>query len=356
VKEAPVAWSNAVSADDEGFHQRSDDPWWNESSFTTFRVPERKLFGILYHYVRPNQNTVMAGPWLIDPTGDEMSTCLYNGFDWHLPLPDGADMFDLSLENGYSVRTVTPQLAYRHTYQAPGCEFDLTFTADRAPVAMQSAGDVVNRGMRDFVQDVAAKRTGHYEQTGVMSGSLVIEGESIEVRDAAVIKDRTWGPRRILIGQRKPRGSYLFARADKDNSFQAFAMSDLAWEDDPIVGVPDPVVHGFYVKDGVEGRLVSGTRRVLERHPDGRPIRETLEAVDEHGRQLVATGEIVSLLKWHSPYGGVMTYWCYENWSFDGHVDAPGELQDWLMGRQMSRWIRSGDERVLRVNGPLSHV
>ena len=351
-----MAWSNVVSEADEGFHPRTEDPWWNESSFTTFRVPERQLFGILYHYFRPNQDTVMAGPWFVDTTGDEMSNCRYNGFDWHLPMPAGADMFDFTCENGYAVQTLEPQRAYRHTYQAPGCEFDLTFTADRLPVAMQSAGERINTGMRDFVQDVAAARTGHYEQTGVMNGSLVLEGESVEVVDAAVIKDRTWGPRRILIPQRKPRGSYMFARADKDNSFQAFAMSDRPWEQDPIVGAPDPVVSGFYVKDGVEGRLVSGTRRVVERRADGRPVREVLEAVDEHGRELSATGEIVSLLKWHSPYGGVMTHWCYENWTFDGHVDAPGELQDWLMGRHLSHWMRSGGDRVLRVDAPLSHV
>jgi hypothetical protein len=349
-----VAWSNVISAADEGFHKSTGDPWWNESSFTTFRIPERKLFGILYHYVRPNQNTVMAGPWFVDDTGDEMSTCRYNGFDWHMSIPDGADMFDLTCENSYSVQTLEPQRRYRHSYRAPGCEFDLTFTADRLPVAMQSAGAVINTGMRDFVQDVERAATGHYEQTGVMNGSLVLEGEAIEVRDAAVIKDRTWGPRRILIEQRKPRGSYLFARADRDSSFQAFAMSDRPWEQDPIVGAPDPVVHGFYVRDGVPGRLVSGTRRVLERHPDGRPVRETLDALDEHGRELHAVGEIVSLLKWHSPYGGVMTHWCYESWSFDGHADAPGELQDWLMGRHMSQWVRSGDARVLRADA--SHV
>jgi hypothetical protein len=352
-----VAWSNVISAADEGFHKATEDPWWNESSFTTFRIPERKLFGILYHYVRPNQNTVMAGPWFVDDTGDEMSTCRYNGFDWHMSIPAGADMFDLVCENSYSVRTLEPQLRYRHSYKAPGCEFDLTFTADRLPVAMQSAGERINTGMRDFVQDVERAATGHYEQTGVMNGSLVLEGEPIDVVDAAVIKDRTWGPRRILIEQRKPRGSYLFARADRDNSFQAFAMSDRPWEQDPIVGAPDPVVHGFYVRDGVAGRLVSGTRRVLERHPDGRPVRETLDATDEHGRELHAVGEIVSLLKWHSPYGGVMTHWCYENWSFDGHTDAPGELQDWLMGRQMSRWIRAGSAGSARMlPADASHV
>ncbi|HEY1973260.1 MAG TPA: hypothetical protein VGH89_35280 [Pseudonocardia sp.] len=352
-----MAWSNVISAADEGFHKATEDPWWNESSFTTFRIPERKLFGILYHYVRPNQNTVMAGPWFVDDTGDEMSTCRYNGFDWHMSIPAGADMFDLVCENSYSVRTLEPQLRYRHSYKAPGCEFDLTFTADRLPVAMQSAGERINTGMRDFVQDVERAATGHYEQTGVMNGSLVLEGEPIDVVDAAVIKDRTWGPRRILIEQRKPRGSYLFARADRDNSFQAFAMSDRPWEQDPIVGAPDPVVHGFYVRDGVAGRLISGTRRVLERHPDGRPVRETLDATDEHGRELHAVGEIVSLLKWHSPYGGVMTHWCYENWSFDGHTDAPGELQDWLMGRQMSRWIRAGSAGSARMlPADASHV
>ncbi len=154
-----------------------------------------------------------------------MSTCLYNGFDWHMAFPAGADMFDFTLENSYAIQTLVPQRSYRHTYSAPGCEFDLTFHADRPPVAMQSSGESVNVGMRDFVQNVESQATGHYEQTGVIAGTLLIEGERIEVSDAAVIKDRTWGPRRILIGQRKPRGSYTFARANRDNAFQAFAMS-----------------------------------------------------------------------------------------------------------------------------------
>lgn len=55
-----MPWSNDAALSDEGFHPRTDDPWWNESSFITFRIPERRLFGIIYFYFRPNQNTAMA--------------------------------------------------------------------------------------------------------------------------------------------------------------------------------------------------------------------------------------------------------------------------------------------------------
>lgn len=338
-----MGWSNAVHVTDEGFHPRPADPWWNESSFISFRVPERELLGAIYFYFRPNQNTAMAGAWFADPSGDEMSTCLYDGWDWHLPIPEGADMFDFELENGFSVQTVETQHSYRHTYQADGCKFDLTFTADRRPCYMHSDPGEVNLGMSQFIQNVAEHATGHYEQSGVMNGTLQLGSEVIDVVDAAVIRDRSWGPRRTLRRDRKPRGAYLFARADRDHCFQAFAMSDLPWEEDPIIGTTERVVSGFYVKDGIEGRLVSGTRQVLSRSADGKPMHESITAVDEHGRTLKAEGRLVSALKWHSYLGGIMAYWCYHEWTLDGRPDVPGESQDWFANQHYSKWMR---ERV----------
>jgi len=96
---------------------------------------------------------------------------------------------------GTRYRPWRPQRAYRHTYQAPGCEFRPDVQpADRLPVAMQSAGERINTGMRDFRPGRGGPPgPGTTSRPGVMNGSLVLEGESVEVVDAAVIKDRTWG-------------------------------------------------------------------------------------------------------------------------------------------------------------------
>jgi len=335
-----MAWSQDVNPLDDKFHPRNDDPWWNESSFITFRVPERKLMGLLYFYFRPNQNHVMAGPMIWDDTGDEFSTCLHTGWDWHMPIPQGADMFDFTLENSFAIETIEPLVSYRHTYDAPGCSFDLTYTADREPYYMKMADGEVNTGMADFIQEVKEPvPTGHYEQYGLMNGTLVVNGETVDVVDAAVLRDRSWGPRKTIQPMNKWRGSYCFARGSAHNAFNLFSLNQTPWEQDPIEGTTEKVVSGFYVRDGVEGSLVDGTHRA-ERGPDGRPLRQIIDAVDHLGRELHAESELVSFVKWHSLYGDYMAFWCYSDWTFDGHTRAPGEVQDYFMCRHYSKWMR----------------
>jgi hypothetical protein len=75
-----------------------------------------------------------------------------------------------------------------------------------------------------------------------------------------------------------------------------FSVADRPWEEDPVIDMVDTVTSGFYVRDGVVGRLVSGTRRCVERGPDGR-------------------------------------------WDFDGNTDAPGQLNDYMMCRQYRRFM-----------------
>lgn len=336
-----MPWSNAITVADERFHPKTEDSWWNESSFVSFRIPERRLLLVLYFYFRPNQKTAMGGPWIVDPEGDEWATCLFNGWDWHMPIPEGAEMYDFELENGLTVSTIEPQHSYRYGYRSQGCEFDVAFTSDRPPVGMLPDE---NLNMADYIQDVDEVTVGHYEQTGVVNGTLVVGSESIRVVDAAAIRDRTWGPRRLLNSQRKARGCYVFGRADANHCFSAFAGAEAPWEEDPVIGTTERITSGFYVEDGVNGRLVSGTRKVVERDEAGRPVREVLDAVDEHGRTLHAEGEIVCLLKWNTMFGGVMMFWCYEQWTMNGKP-APGELQEWFMWQHFSSWMRSRGTR-----------
>ena len=155
------------------------------------------------------------------------------------------------------------------------------------------------------------------------------EDRIAEQGDAASLRDRSWGPRPLVQAQDKARGALCFARADANNAFQAWVRSDIPWQDDPLIGTTETLTHGWYVKDGVEGDLVSGTRRVLERGADGRPLREVFEGVDEHGRTLRAEGSVVCHLKLHAIYGDIVSFWYYQNWTFGDHKEAPGEVQEW---------------------------
>ncbi|HTK66827.1 MAG TPA: hypothetical protein VL595_30920 [Pseudonocardia sp.] len=341
-----MAWTETADATDEHFHPRNDDPWWNESSFITFRIPDRKLMGLIYYYFRPNQNTATAGPMIWDPTGETFYTMAHNGFTQHMPIPPDADMSDFKLDNGFTVEMLEPQQRYRFTYDSPGCTYDLIFTSSYAPHYMRfdkKKGEV-DAGMFDFVKDVPGDiTTGHYEHYGRMNGTLELNGEHIEVRDAVVFRDRTWGPRKIMQNMDRPRGGYSLGMGSDDNAFTTFAISDLHWQNDPVEGTRDPITSGFYVKNGVGATIVSGSRQRLC-GPTGRPVGEIIDATDDMGRTLHAEGEIVTALEWPNLYNDCATYWCYEQWTFDGHTAAPGELQDWMMTRHHRKWMqeRSG--------------
>lgn len=347
-----MALSQKVSVEDERFHPGSADPWWNESSFITFRVPERDLLGILYFYFRPNQKMAMGGPIIFDRTGDGLSDCLHCGWTWHMPMPDDAEMFDFRLENGFEVQTIEPQRSYRHVYDDPECGFDLTFVAAREPYYLTSADDDGVAGMEGFLTHSEEVLAGHYEQYGRMNGTLTLRGETINVVDSAVLRDRSWGPRPILPQMRRPRGAYLFGMGSDENAFQVFSLSELPYENDPVYGTTERVVGGFYVKDGEVGDIVSGWRRCIARGIDGRPIREVIEAVDHLGRKLEAEGRVSSLLKWQGGYGDYLGWWCCEQWDFDGHSGAPGELQEYLIARHYRALMaREATEPTAAVSG-----
>ena len=189
--------------------------------------------------------------------------------------------------------------------------------------------------------------SGHYDHYGTVNGSIRLHGETIDVTNAPALRDRSWGPP-MRSNLPKPRGSYLFARADARNAFQATVLSDLPADQDPVDGTTEHVRAGLYVKDGLTGALISGTRRVTHRGPDGRPQQETLDATDEHGRDLHATGTIGPILKWHGIYGDITAFWCYETWTFDTHTDAPGENQEFFTARGFRRWAATQTSSTLR--------
>ena len=49
--------------DDEFHPPTSDDPYWTETCWFTFTVPERTLSGQLYPFFRPNQKVTSLPSW-----------------------------------------------------------------------------------------------------------------------------------------------------------------------------------------------------------------------------------------------------------------------------------------------------
>jgi hypothetical protein len=346
-----MAWSDIVDPRDDLFHSNDGDPYWNEACFTSFRIPERKLMCLFYFYFRPNQKTVMAGPIIWDGTGDQISNCLYYAWDWHLPMPEGAQMFDFELVNGLKVEPIELQKSYRFTYSGPGCELDVSFQATCDPHYMLLLNGDVDPGMSDYVTRTAGHPTGHYEHFGLMNGTMDIRGEKIEVVNAATLRDHTWGPRPVRSNIDRQRGSYSYAQAPDGSGFNTFtAIRDTGPEPDPLIGTTDPITSGFYLKDGKMGHIERGQRVCTARGHDGRPLAETIEAVDHFGRELHAEGTVRNWLCWPGLFGDVMAFWCMQTFNFDGHVDAPGEIQDFMPYRQYRRFHTEGlgTRQVLR--------
>ena len=265
-----MPWNDVATPEDDKFHPRNDNPWWNESAYISFTIPEHDLMGMVYFWFRPNMGYCVGGPAIWDPSGDDIYNCRHWAHDSVLPIPSGAEMFDFTMENGLTLRTVELQREYEISYTGPGCRLDLKYTANAQPYYMRLADGQINNGITDWVKDSPGQLAiGHYEQAGRVQGTLTLGDETFEVNSPS-LRDHTWGPRPMMSHMHPMRGGYPFAMADDGSMFSLYATTDLAPENDPIVGTTERVVSGYYVKDGVQGELVAGTRR-CERGDDGRP-------------------------------------------------------------------------------------
>ena len=321
-----------ILPEDDRFHRGSPDPYWNESSWFSIHIPERKANGFVYFYHRPNMKLSAGGAALWDPSGEDTYNCLFYEWDEHQALPADAEMFDFALRDGtgLTVELKEPLTSYHFAFRGDGCQLDLTWEAIIAPVEMMHGS--VNPGLESW-------GTGHYEHWGRMTGVFELEGEVFDIACYSM-HDRSWGPRNGgSPATLTRRGGFDFAAASESNFFTSMAVSPIPRNDDPIAGTAEPVVFGFYNRDGVLGRLVGGEHRVVERGYQGRPLRVVIEAEDDLGRSLHAVGEPQSFLKWHA-YINVYSWQCLGRWEFDGQVGW-GELDDYCTVRQNRRFQRS---------------
>jgi hypothetical protein len=288
---------------DDSFHPApSDDPFWTETCWFTFAVPERRLSGQLYPFFRPNQNIAACGVFFWDPSGDQLWNCRYAKNLWHLPLPD-QDLTDIQLANGLHYRCLAPLERYQLQYldaDDGSLEVDLEFEAICPPNYLAGS---------------------HLDQPGRYRGRVRIHDEEIPV-DAFGFRDRSWGVRSqigaTLTNSGAPRGGYSYATASPRDGFHAITM---AFQDDACLPI-----HGYLLRDGRYARLVpgKGVRTVLER--DAAPTRVRIEAEDELGRTLEAEGRCLNRLGVHlNP--NLFTWNCLTEWEFGG-VRAYGEDHD----------------------------
>ncbi len=195
--------------DDELHEPTGDDPWWRETCWFTFTVPERRLSGQLYPFMAPTLGVAAAGVYVWDDTGADprdrplrqeplaparcpTSPCRTS------PSPTGSATAAPSPGAPTRWATTTPT--------ATSCTSTLTFTAVTEPHRLGDA---------------------HIDQPGRYRGTIVLRGERIEV-DAYGFRDRSWGPRPQvgpgIHGTPFDHGGYSYATASDDHGFHMISM------------------------------------------------------------------------------------------------------------------------------------
>jgi hypothetical protein len=313
---------------DDEFHPADpDDPYWTETCWFTFTVPERRLSGQFYPFFRTTQGVLSAGAFFWDGSGQTPADALHARHFWHLPIPD-EPLTDIQLPNGIRYRCVEPLHAYELSYRDPDADpaggdpvisVDLTFAAMARPNYLGES---------------------HLDQPGRYEGTITLAGEVITV-DSFGFRDRSWGPRSQfgygIHGTPARSGGYSYATASAADAFHAITMDfsgDVSGR-----GSESMAIHGYLLRDGEWSAVASGRRTVVARDPaTAYPTAVALDLVDELGRALHAEGRCLNGLGlFLNP--NLYSVNCLTEWSFDG-ITAYGEDHD--------NWSATGIQGFLR--------
>jgi hypothetical protein len=286
-----------LSAADDAFHAPGDHPWFFESSWWSFYVPERNLGAWIYHWVRPNQSTQGGGCWLYDDTTSSHLEVPYYACYENQPYDGELDLRAVAFPSGCSMEMLEPLQRYRLGFADRDLiAFDLEFDATMPPWTVAE---------------------GHFDQMMHVTGELVLHGETIAL-DSIAMRDRSWSPR----PERWKDGHIGYCSAGTtDVAFLVNSAAGMRSE------TTDRVRAGFLLRDGQRAAIVDGAR-VLERDPDhGYLQRITVEADDAAGRRLRAHGEARSRMAMPIPGVHGVCWTTLVHWTIDG-VDAWGDDQD----------------------------
>jgi hypothetical protein len=303
----------------------SGDPYWTESSWFSWAIPDAGINGFFYNHFRPNMNCMLGGPAMWDASGQHVWDFLF--FDWQAMrvLPEGRfcvdyNKYDFVTPWSMSIRMLEPLKRYRLGYDREGFKLDLTFTAVAPPHVMNAKSPEQLKG---------AFKT-HFEQPGRIQGRVELDGRTYEV-DCFSIRDGGHGPRFL---DKSPPGGYAWSTADAKNGWHILAPNAASHT--------TKVIGGYLLRDGEMATLVEGTRRVLER-TGPRPCAVEIRARDAMGRELHAIGREQAPAEFMLfPDRG--QWWTLYRWDYDGFTGAVGEDQEYYGIQEFRRWHRGGPE------------
>lgn len=296
----------------------TDDPYWNESAWFSFSIPEREIHGMVYYFFRPNMNLLMGGPILWDDSGSHTWDCLY--YDWHhfQTMPEGGK-FNFKSHTSLEVSVVEAERQYSLRYDHDGFKMDLLWTALEAPHHFL--------GMEIQATGMTAENRMHIEQMGRATGTVTLHGETLEV-DSYALRDSSWGVRQM---DGISRGSYFWAIADENTAFHAQTKGE---------GADQTVIGGFLKLNGETATLVGGKRfntKMGKHTPDSFDL--LLE--DNRGRTAQVSLRSCSHLMVNF-YPRVQVVWSLLEADFGNGVKGWGDIQEFQPLEQFRAMVRSG--------------
>ena len=255
--------------EDDGLHAVSGNFYETETFWFSFFVPERNIGAWVYVSVRQNAGTTGGGLWMWDDTGTA---------PWEVPFFEGfSHLKPAKYENGVlvsptgaTITVIEPGMRYRIGYDdRDRIVADLYFEGAERPVPLRSGSPPY-------------PSASHYDQTGHVTGTVVLDGERIAV-DCYAMRDRSWGPRTER-GYRRVGYTWL---ADSEIGLLTYSAPTDDSDD----------IHSGYVRRGDRVVAVRGGHRKAGRDPDRGWI-DTLDltAVDERGEEIAVSGRARSRL------------------------------------------------------------
>lgn len=300
---------------------RDDNPYWNESVWFSFSIPERRIHGSIQYYFRPNMNMLNGGPNMWDDKNNYQWNCLHYQWSHLQAMPDGAQKFDMKARNSLSCRMIEPLKRYKIDYDKDGLTMDLVWEAV-GPCHELHTGDAGQQATARF----------HIEQPGRMTGMIRRHGEEFPI-DCWSMRDTSYGAREY---ESLSCGGYFWGIAE-NSSFHALCMN--TWEDE---GREANCIGGYIMKDGEMASIASGKRRVIDWGEFG-PSRVSFEATDTLGRTMQATGIIDPGLVF-TGYTDHTVVWSLAEWDWDG-VTHWGDNQEFSPAERF-RLIARGEKRL----------
>ena len=341
----PVTADTPFTPRDDCFHPGPpDDQYWTETTWWSFNIPERGIGCWLHAAFHTNRGTATWRVYVWDPRGARPGELRYHRMETEVPFDAStADLRDITAPGGgFSVRMLRPLRDYRIEYADPDADFaiELDFRGVHDPRRYTP-------GEPPFMEHT------HLDQLGHVTGTLTLAGERLAI-DCYSIRDRSWAPR----GAPRPAGTrpakttdasrvrhpggpkwrqierdrgrgriqYIFAHADADTGFLAFARVA-----DGDADGWSPLNHGWLLRDGRFERL-NKSASVMKNFRDpatGWSAQMDVHLEDLTGRTMTAEGYSVSHISEHDGGSTALMRWEFADrigWGEDQDIWHPGHF------------------------------